>query len=115
MNGDGAASQGIRRIAALLSGILNAKQAQRARASLDHRFGPRVRTLWDVESFNGKLREELRNGGIFYTLTEAKILIERWRVHYNGLLPRIALDYGPQPRRPSPRRTAAGCAPWRGD
>jgi transposase InsO family protein len=32
-----------------------------------------------VESFNGKLRDELLNGGIFYTLQEAKVLIGQWR------------------------------------
>ncbi len=32
-----------------------------------------------VESFNGKLRDELLSGEIFYTLLEAKVLIERWR------------------------------------
>ncbi len=32
------------------------------------------------ESFNGKLRDELLNGEIFYTLKEAQILIERWRL-----------------------------------
>ena len=31
------------------------------------------------ESFNGKLRDELLNGEIFYTLKEAQVLIERWR------------------------------------
>ena len=35
------------------------------------------------ESFNGKLRDELLNGEIFYTLEEAKMLIEQWRRHYN--------------------------------
>ena len=35
------------------------------------------------ESFNGKLRDELLNGEIFYTLREAQILIGRWRDHYN--------------------------------
>ena len=40
-----------------------------------------------VESFNGKLRDELLNGEVFYTLREAKILIERWRVHYNQVRP----------------------------
>lgn len=35
-----------------------------------------------VESFNGKLRDELLNGEIFYTLREAKVLIEAWREHY---------------------------------
>jgi len=32
-----------------------------------------------VESFNGKFRDELLNGEIFYTLTEARVLVERWR------------------------------------
>ena len=33
------------------------------------------------ESFNGKLRDELLNGEIFYTLREARVLMEQWRVH----------------------------------
>jgi transposase InsO family protein len=33
------------------------------------------------ESFNGKLRDELLNTEIFYTLMEARVLIERWRQH----------------------------------
>ena len=36
-----------------------------------------------VETFNGKLRDELLNGEISYTLREAKTLIERWRMHYS--------------------------------
>ncbi len=48
-----------------------------------------------VESFNGKLRDELLNGEIFYTLQEAKILIEQWRQHYNRFRPHSALDYRP--------------------
>jgi putative transposase len=35
------------------------------------------------ESFNSKLRDECLNGEIFYSLKEAQIVIERWRVHYN--------------------------------
>ena len=35
------------------------------------------------ESFNAKLRDELLNGEIFYSLAEAKIVIESWRRHYN--------------------------------
>ena len=35
------------------------------------------------ESFNGKLRDELLDREIFYTLQEAKVLIEQWRRHYN--------------------------------
>lgn len=48
-----------------------------------------------VESFNGKLRDELLNGEIFYTITEAKVLIERWRRHYNTIRPHSALGYQP--------------------
>jgi len=48
-----------------------------------------------VESFNGKLRDELLNGEIFYTLREAKVLIERWRKHYNTKRPHSALGYRP--------------------
>jgi putative transposase len=54
-----------------------------------------------VESFNGKLRDELLNGEIFDTLLEAKVLIERWRVEYNTIRPHSALGYRPPaPRRP---------------
>ena len=35
------------------------------------------------ESFNGKLRDELLDREIFFTLQEAQVLIERWRQHYN--------------------------------
>jgi len=35
------------------------------------------------ESFNGKLRDECLNGEIFYSLKEAQVVIEQWRVHYN--------------------------------
>jgi len=48
-----------------------------------------------IESFNGKLRDELLNREIFYTLKEASILIERWRRHYNGVRPHCALGYRP--------------------
>jgi len=47
------------------------------------------------ESFNGKLRDELLNGEIFYTLHEARVLIERWRHHYNTVRPHSALGYRP--------------------
>ena len=40
-----------------------------------------------VESFNGKLRDELLDREIFYTLLEARVLIERWREHYNRVRP----------------------------
>ena len=48
-----------------------------------------------VESFIGKLRDELLNREIFYTLKEAAILIEQWRRHYNGVRPHSALGYRP--------------------
>ena len=48
-----------------------------------------------VESFNGKLRDELLDREIFYTLTEAKLLIERWRRVYNTVRPHSALGYRP--------------------
>lgn len=47
------------------------------------------------ESFNGSLRDELLNGEIFYTLKEAKILIEAWRRHYNTVRPHSSLGYRP--------------------
>jgi len=37
------------------------------------------------ESFNGKLRDELLNGEIFYNLKEAQAMIEKWRKEYNTL------------------------------
>lgn len=48
-----------------------------------------------IESFNGKLRDELLNTEIFYTLMEAQVLIENWRKHYNHLRPHSALGYKP--------------------
>jgi putative transposase len=47
------------------------------------------------ESFNGKLREECLNGEIFYSLKEAKVVIEQWRVHYNQVRPHSSLGYRP--------------------
>ena len=48
-----------------------------------------------IESFNGKLGDELLNREVFYTLTEAKILIEQWRKEYNQVHPHSSLDYRP--------------------
>jgi transposase InsO family protein len=48
-----------------------------------------------VESFNGKLRDELLNREIFYTLREAQVLIEAWRRHYNAVRPHSALGWKP--------------------
>ena len=65
----------------------------------------RVKTLfiepgspWEngyIESFNGKLRDELLNREVFYTLTEAKVLIEQWRREYNQIRPHSSLGYRP--------------------
>jgi transposase InsO family protein len=48
-----------------------------------------------IESFNGKLRDELLNGEIFYSLKEAQVLVEMWRQHYNKVRPHSALGYKP--------------------
>jgi putative transposase len=48
-----------------------------------------------IESFNGKLRDELLNREVFYTLQEAKVLIEQWRKEYNQVRPHSALRYRP--------------------
>jgi putative transposase len=48
-----------------------------------------------LESFNGKLRQEKLNGEIFYTLREAQVLIEQWRLEYNTLRPHSSLNYRP--------------------
>jgi transposase InsO family protein len=69
------------------------------------------------ESFNSKLRDELLNGEIFYTLEEARVIIERWRRHYNTVRPHSSLGYKPpapealqwpasQPRPASPATPA---------
>ena len=47
------------------------------------------------ESFNGKLRDELLNGELFYSLNEAQIVIEQWRKQYNTIRPHSALVYRP--------------------
>lgn len=47
------------------------------------------------ESFNTKLRDELLNREIFYSLAEAKIVIESWRKHYNTKRPHSSLGYRP--------------------
>ena len=58
-----------------------------------------------VESFNGKLRDELLDREVFDTLLEAKVLISRWRKAYNTVRPHSSLgDRPPAPesRRPCP-------------
>ena len=48
-----------------------------------------------VESFNGKLRDERPDREIFYTRTEALVLIEHWRTTYNRIRPHSSLGYRP--------------------
>ena len=48
-----------------------------------------------VESFNGKLRDELLNREIFDTLLELRVLLERWRREYNCYRPHSSLGYRP--------------------
>jgi transposase InsO family protein len=51
------------------------------------------------ESFNGKMRYQLLDGEIFFTLLEARVIIERWRRHYNEVRPHSSLG-GRPPRAP---------------
>ena len=44
-----------------------------------------------IESFNGKMRYEFLNGEIFYSLKEARVLIEKWRREYNTIRPHSSL------------------------
>ena len=76
----------------------------------------RVKTLfiepgspWEngyIESFNGKLRDELLNVELFDTLKEAQVLVEMWRKHYNAVRPHSSLNYRP----PAPE-TIQPCPP----
>lgn len=60
------------------------------------------------ESFHGKLRDEPLNRELFYTLKEAQVLVERWRVHYDRVRPHRALRYRPPaPEALTPRSHAA--------
>jgi putative transposase len=60
-----------------------------------------------IESFNARLRDELLDGEIFYSLREARIVIESWRRHYNTIRPHASLGYKPPAPEvfvpPSPR------------
>ena len=58
-----------------------------------------------VESFNGKLRDELLNRELFLSLAEARWVIDRWRIDYNHHRPHSGLDYC------TPAAFAAGCVP----
>lgn len=63
------------------------------------------------ESFNGKLQDELFNVELFNDRLEAKVLIERWRRHYNAIHPHTSLGY----QRPAPEAIVPldlTCAMW---
>jgi putative transposase len=61
-----------------------------------------------IESFNARLRDELLNGEIFYTLREAEIIIESWRRHYNTVRPHASIGY----RAPAPEVFVPALAAW---
>ncbi|MGH8525368.1 MAG: IS3 family transposase [Gammaproteobacteria bacterium] len=61
-----------------------------------------------VESFNARLRDELLDGEIFYTLREAQIVIESWRHHFNTIRPHESLGYKP----PAPEVFVPAFAAW---
>jgi putative transposase len=61
-----------------------------------------------IESFNARLRDELLDGEIFYTLREAQIVIESWRRHYNTIRPHASLGYKP----PAPEVFVPAFAAW---
>ncbi len=61
-----------------------------------------------IESFNARLRDELLNGEIFYSLREAQIVIESWRRHYNAVRPHQSLGYRP----PAPEVFVPALAAW---
>jgi len=61
-----------------------------------------------IESFNARLRDELLNGEIFYTLKEARIVIESWRRHYNTIRPHASLGY----RAPAPEVIVPALTAW---
>ena len=61
-----------------------------------------------VESFNGKLRDELLNGELFYTLHEAEVIVEGWRQRYNRHRPHSGWGIGHPPQRLVPSHRSVG-------
>jgi putative transposase len=57
-----------------------------------------------IESFNGKLRDELLNREVFESMAEAKVIIENWRLDYNENRPHSSLGY----ESPGPFAVACG-------
>jgi putative transposase len=54
-----------------------------------------------MPAYRSKLRDELLNGEIFYSLKEAQIVVQQWRKHYNTVRPHSSLGY----RAPAPQTT----------
>ena len=78
---------------------------ERLRYSNRHRFTTALSHL-PIESFNGTFRQELLRREIFYSLQEAKVLIEQWRREYNTVRPHSSLGYLPpasEAIRPDPK------------
>ena len=46
-----------------------------------------------IESFNGKLRDEILNREVFYSAKEAEVIVEDWRLDYNNHRPHSSLGY----------------------
>jgi hypothetical protein len=61
-----------------------------------------------VESFNARLRDELLNGEIFYSLREAQVMIESWWRHCNTVRPHASLRFRP----PAPEVILPAFAAW---
>src|SRR6266571_5634100 len=92
-----------------------AVMASQGRAGMDRGLPrPLTGSPWEngyIESFNARLRDELLNGEIFYTLREAQIVIESWRRHYNTIRPHASIGYKPSTRGVCACvRRVAGCA-----
>jgi len=58
-----------------------------------------------IESFNGRLRDEILDRELFYSVKEAKVIVEDWRLEYNNHRPHSGLGYM------TPAAFAAGCIP----
>jgi transposase InsO family protein len=72
---------------------------------------PRAVPPWEngfIESFNARLRDELLDGEIFYSLREAQVVIESWRRHYNQVRPHASLGY----KAPAPEVVVPALAAW---
>ena len=67
-----------------------------------------VVALGTASMFAARLRDEVLDGEIFYTLHEAQIVIESWRRHYNAVRPHAALGY----KAPAPEVFVPALAAW---